>query len=74
MGRAVTGAGHSVEAGKESFHIFRLTVGALNAVFGRRSEDQLFKFGFALQTSIFKYGHAHLAVFLDTMMLAQMGA
>ena len=71
MGRAVTGAGYSVEAGKEPLHIFRLAVGALNAVIGRRSEDQLFKFGFAFQTFIFEYGHAYLLVFLDSMMLTQ---
>ena len=71
MGRAITGAGYPIKAGKEPFHIFRLAVRAMNAVFRRCSEDQLFKFGFAFQTFIFKYGHAYL-VFVNAMMLAQM--
>lgn len=50
----------------------------MNAVFRRNPEDQLFKFGFAFETFVFEYGHAYLLVFLlvflDSIMLAQMGA
>jgi len=46
----------------------------MNAVFRRNPEDQLFKFGFAFETFVFEYGHTYLLVFLDSIMLAQMGA
>jgi len=62
MRASVARTADSIKTGKEPFHLAGFAIRAGDSVFRSTTENQFFKFGFAVQTLVFIYGHGNLVI------------